>query len=100
MKKMTNPPSSTNLLEVNNIEVVYNDIVQVLRGVSLAVSEGGIVALLGTNGAGSRVLWTRWEPAGHQWSAPQELLSNVTCRLSQSLAGATNRARLSTWPSV
>jgi branched-chain amino acid transport system ATP-binding protein len=52
MKKMTNPPSSTNLLEVNNIEVVYNDIVQVLRGVSLNVSEGAIVSLLGTNGAG------------------------------------------------
>lgn len=44
--------SAEKLLEVNNIEVVYNDIVQVLRGVSLSVPEGGIVALLGTNGAG------------------------------------------------
>ena len=45
---------STNhiLLEINTIEVVYNDIIQVLRGVSLNVPEGGIVALLGTNGAG------------------------------------------------
>jgi len=41
-----------NQLEVNNIEVVYNDIVQVLRGVSLSVPEGAVVALLGTNGAG------------------------------------------------
>jgi len=41
-----------NLLEVNNIEVVYNDIIQVLRGVSLNVPEGTIVSLLGTNGAG------------------------------------------------
>ena len=44
--------SNGNLLDVNNIEVVYNDIVQVLRGVSLSVPAGGIVALLGTNGAG------------------------------------------------
>ena len=49
---MTNQSSSDRLLDVNNIEVVYNDIVQVLRGVSLNVDEGGIVSLLGTNGAG------------------------------------------------
>lgn len=40
------------LLEVNNIEVVYKDIIQVLRGVSLKVPEGHITALLGPNGAG------------------------------------------------
>ena len=51
-RKMSKQTSNGNLLDVNNIEVVYNDIVQVLRGVSLSVPEGGIVALLGTNGAG------------------------------------------------
>ena len=40
------------LLEVNNIEVVYNKAVQVLCGLSLAVPRGQIVALLGSNGAG------------------------------------------------
>jgi branched-chain amino acid transport system ATP-binding protein len=40
------------LLEVNGIEVIYNHVILVLKGVSLAGPEGGIVALLGANGAG------------------------------------------------
>ena len=40
------------LLSVNNIEVVYDHVVLVLKGVSLEVREGGITALLGGNGAG------------------------------------------------
>ena len=40
------------LLAVNNIEVIYNHVVLVLRGVSLEVPERGIVVLLGGNGAG------------------------------------------------
>ncbi|KNG94515.1 ABC transporter ATP-binding protein [Pseudaestuariivita atlantica] len=40
------------LLEVNNIEVIYNHVILVLKGVSLQVPKGGITALLGGNGAG------------------------------------------------
>ncbi len=40
------------LLQVNNISVVYSDVIQVLKGVSLAVEKNKIVSLLGSNGAG------------------------------------------------
>ncbi|MHB2165422.1 ABC transporter ATP-binding protein [Alsobacter sp. R-9] len=40
------------ILSVNNIEVVYDHVILVLKGVSLTVPRGGIVAILGANGAG------------------------------------------------
>jgi branched-chain amino acid transport system ATP-binding protein len=40
------------MLSLNNIEVIYNDVVLVLKGMSLEVPEGKIVGLLGSNGAG------------------------------------------------
>ena len=44
--------ASATILSLNNIEVVYDRVILVLKGVSLTVSNGGIVALLGANGAG------------------------------------------------
>ena len=44
--------TATPLLRVNNIEVIYDHVILVLKGVSLEVPTGGIVALLGANGAG------------------------------------------------
>jgi branched-chain amino acid transport system ATP-binding protein len=46
------PAAARDLLVVNNIEVVYDHVILVLKGVSLQVEQGGVVALLGANGAG------------------------------------------------
>lgn len=40
------------LLELNNVEVIYSDVILVLKGINMEVPEGDIVALLGANGAG------------------------------------------------
>ena len=52
MTSVAEVPTAEPLLAVNNIEVIYNHVVLVLKGVSMAVPAGGIVALLGANGAG------------------------------------------------
>lgn len=46
------PQTDEQILEVNNIEVIYDHVILVLKGVSLSVPRGGITALLGANGAG------------------------------------------------
>lgn len=44
--------TSDNMLEVRNVEVIYDEVILVLRGLSIEVPTGSIVALLGSNGAG------------------------------------------------
>ena len=51
IKASAEPPVDA-ILTLNNIEVVYDRVILVLKGVSLSVQSGGIVALLGANGAG------------------------------------------------
>jgi len=46
------PETAGPILSVNNIEVIYDHVILVLKGVSLSVPKGGITALLGANGAG------------------------------------------------
>ena len=46
------PAPAETILSVNNIEVIYDHVILVLKGVSLTVPKGGIVAILGANGAG------------------------------------------------
>src|SRR6476659_3122664 len=46
------PSAAETILAINNIEVIYDHVILVLKGVSLSVPQGKIVALLGGNGAG------------------------------------------------
>ncbi|HEX5508586.1 MAG TPA: ABC transporter ATP-binding protein [Pseudolabrys sp.] len=51
-EKTTASAVADKILSVNNIEVIYDHVILVLKGVSLEVPKGGIIALLGANGAG------------------------------------------------
>lgn len=48
--------------------------------------------LMGTNGAGSQVLWAQWNAGSQSWSAPQILIADLPNRMSQSFAGNSNVA--------
>ena len=51
-KAAPSPAAAEPILSVNNIEVIYDHVILVLKGVSLSVPRGGITAILGANGAG------------------------------------------------
>jgi branched-chain amino acid transport system ATP-binding protein len=50
------PPEAKQILALNNVEVIYDQVILVLRGLSLTVGDGEIVALLGSNGAGKSTM--------------------------------------------
>ena len=56
MRAVTDGGAPETILRVRNVEVVYGDVVLGLRGVSIDVPSGSIVALLGANGAGKTTL--------------------------------------------
>jgi len=47
-----NAPVAAKVLSLNNVEVVYDYVSLAIKGISIEVPEGGMVALLGANGAG------------------------------------------------
>ena len=51
-KEVQGLPKEEPILKINNIEVKYHEVILVIKGVSIEVPDGGIVALLGANGAG------------------------------------------------
>jgi branched-chain amino acid transport system ATP-binding protein len=73
------------LLQVNNIEVIYNHVILVLKGVSLSVPKGGITALLGGNGAGKST--TLKSISGLLHSERGEITKGSVTYRGQNLAG-------------
>jgi len=69
------------MLSVNNIEVVYNQVILALRGVTLDVSEGSIVSLLGANGAGKT---TTLKACSNLLSAERGMVAKVSIKFEES----------------
>ena len=80
------PAQTETLLEVTNIEVIYNHVILVLKGVSLTVPKGGITALLGGNGAGKST--TLKSISGLLASERGEITKGTITYRGKNLAGA------------
>src|SRR3989442_1737792 len=74
-----------NLLEVRQLEVVYNRVATAIQGVSLDVPEGSIVALVGTNGAGKTT--TLRAISGFLQSEDVEITDGTIMLQGRSIAG-------------
>ena len=57
------------ILKLNNVEVKYHEVILVLKGVSLEIPEGGIIALLGANGAEYDAQGHFRPPQGRSWGS-------------------------------
>lgn len=86
--------NSNIVLNVNGIEVIYNHVILVLKGVSLQVREGSIVAILGGNGAG-KTTTLRAISNLLQGSAARSPRAPSSC-----VASASRTCRPPTWCSV
>ena len=81
------------MLEVANLEVVYNDVVLVLRGLSIEVRDGQIVALLGANGAGkSTIVVIKAKPVFDRTGITRELKNGNIRRMTLTLMNIRKNA--------
>jgi ABC-type uncharacterized transport system ATPase subunit len=87
------------LLNVKNIEVIYDHVILVLKGVSLEVPEGGITALLGANGAGKSTTLKAISNLlrAERGEVTKGRTSGSNCRAASTAAGPSCTTRTS-WP--
>ena len=89
-------PMAGQILTLNNIEVVYDFVSLAIKGVSLAVPEGGMVALLGANGAGKSTtlksisgLLTAERGEVRRGELPSRARTSARCRRRNACASAS-----------
>src|SRR5881628_1664815 len=76
------------MLTLNNIEVIYDGVILVLKGVSLNVREGGITTLLGANGAGKTTTLKAISGFSHRARRGDQVLDRAPRRADRPSAAA------------